>query len=89
VSSIRLVPSTFQLTSGARAGQLQRDSNLPFDLGQMFNFLNTYNLPIERRKKFLNTDRATVDTIGNAAFGRTTGPQVGTRIITMGLRLEF
>ena len=55
----------------------------------MFNFLNTYNLPIERRKKFLNTDRATVDTIGNAAFGRTTGPQVGTRIITMGLRLEF
>jgi hypothetical protein len=30
-----------------------------------------------------------VGTIGNANFGRPTGPQVGARIITMGLRLEF
>ncbi|MBI4888971.1 MAG: TonB-dependent receptor [Acidobacteria bacterium] len=28
-------------------------------------------------------------TIGNANFGRPSGPQVGARIITMGLRLEF
>ena len=28
-------------------------------------------------------------TIGNANFGRPTGPQNGARIITMGLRLEF
>ncbi len=28
-------------------------------------------------------------TIGNAAFGRSTGPQVGARAITMGLRLMF
>ena len=28
-------------------------------------------------------------TIGNAAFGRPTGPQNGARLITMGLRLEF
>jgi len=30
-----------------------------------------------------------VGTIGNAAFGRPTGPQNGARLITMGLRLEF
>ncbi|MBI3207546.1 MAG: TonB-dependent receptor [Candidatus Solibacter usitatus] len=30
-----------------------------------------------------------VGTVGNANFGRPTGPQVGARIITMGLRLEF
>jgi len=30
-----------------------------------------------------------VGTIGNANFGRPTGPQNGARIITMGLRLEF
>jgi hypothetical protein len=28
-------------------------------------------------------------TVGNAAFGRPTGPQVGARAITMGLRVEF
>ena len=28
-------------------------------------------------------------TVGNAAFGRPTGPQNGARLITMGLRLEF
>ncbi len=28
-------------------------------------------------------------TVGNAAFGRPTGPQVGARAITMGLRIEF
>lgn len=28
-------------------------------------------------------------TVGNAAFGRPTGPMVGARLITMGLRLEF
>lgn len=30
-----------------------------------------------------------VGTVGNANFGRPTGPQLGPRIITMGLRLEF
>jgi len=30
-----------------------------------------------------------VGTIGNANFGRPTGPQVGSRLITMGLRLDF
>jgi hypothetical protein len=30
-----------------------------------------------------------VGTIGNANFGRPTGPQVGARLITMGLRLDF
>ncbi len=30
-----------------------------------------------------------VGTVGNAAFGRPTGPQIGARIITMGLRLDF
>jgi hypothetical protein len=30
-----------------------------------------------------------VGTVGNANFGRPTGPQNGARIITMGLRLEF
>jgi hypothetical protein len=30
-----------------------------------------------------------VGTIGNANFGRPTGPQIGARLITMGLRLEF
>jgi len=30
-----------------------------------------------------------VGTVGNANFGRTTGPQNGARIITMGLRLSF
>lgn len=30
-----------------------------------------------------------VGTLGNANFGRPTGPQVGARLITMGLRLEF
>lgn len=30
-----------------------------------------------------------VGTLGNANFGRPSGPQVGARIITMGLRLEF
>ncbi|MDX2268152.1 MAG: TonB-dependent receptor [Bryobacter sp.] len=30
-----------------------------------------------------------VGTVGNANFGRPTGPQVGARLITMGLRLEF
>jgi hypothetical protein len=30
-----------------------------------------------------------IGTIGNANFGRPTGPQVGARIITMGLRLDF
>jgi hypothetical protein len=28
-------------------------------------------------------------TIGNVNFGRPTGPQVGARVITMGLRLNF
>ena len=28
-------------------------------------------------------------TVGNANFGRPTGPQNGARLITMGLRLEF
>ena len=28
-------------------------------------------------------------TVGNANFGRPTAPQVGARLITMGLRLEF
>jgi hypothetical protein len=30
-----------------------------------------------------------VGTVGNANFGRPTGPQNGARLITMGLRLEF
>ena len=30
-----------------------------------------------------------VGTVGNANFGRPTGPQVGARLITMGLRLDF
>ena len=30
-----------------------------------------------------------VGTVGNANFGRPTGPQNGARIITMGLRLTF
>ena len=30
-----------------------------------------------------------VGTVGNANFGRPTGPQNGARIITMGLRLSF
>ena len=30
-----------------------------------------------------------VGTIGNPNFGRPQGPQVGARIITMGLRLDF
>ena len=30
-----------------------------------------------------------VGTIGNANFGRPTGPQNGARLITMGLRLSF
>ena len=30
-----------------------------------------------------------VGTIGNANFGRPTGPQVGSRLITMGVRLDF
>jgi hypothetical protein len=30
-----------------------------------------------------------VGVIGNANFGRPTGPQVGARLITMGLRLDF
>jgi hypothetical protein len=30
-----------------------------------------------------------IGTIGNVNFGRPTGPQVGARIITMGLRLDF
>ncbi|MBM3811183.1 MAG: TonB-dependent receptor [Acidimicrobiia bacterium] len=30
-----------------------------------------------------------VGTVGNANFGRPTGPQVGARLVTMGLRLEF
>jgi hypothetical protein len=30
-----------------------------------------------------------VGTVGNANFGRPTGPQNGPRLITMGLRLDF
>ncbi|MEZ5364102.1 MAG: carboxypeptidase regulatory-like domain-containing protein [Bryobacterales bacterium] len=38
---------------------------------------------------FNRTNFGTNMTIGNANFGRATGPQQGPRIITMGLRLEF
>ncbi|MBI3695254.1 MAG: hypothetical protein HY238_10505 [Acidobacteria bacterium] len=30
-----------------------------------------------------------VSTIGNPNFGRPTGPQVGARLITMGVRVDF
>ncbi|MBS1810696.1 MAG: TonB-dependent receptor [Acidobacteria bacterium] len=38
---------------------------------------------------FNRTNFAVNGTIGNADFGRATGPQVGARVITMGGRLEF
>jgi hypothetical protein len=38
---------------------------------------------------FNRTNFGTNQTIGNANFGRATGPQQGPRIITMGLRLDF
>ncbi len=45
--------------------------------------MDAFNLT--NRTRFGNVN----GTIGNAAFGRPTGPQVGARLITMGLRLEF
>lgn len=38
---------------------------------------------------FNRTNFAVNGTVGSADFGKATGPQVGARIITMGLRLEF
>jgi hypothetical protein len=38
---------------------------------------------------FNRTNFAVNGTVGNANFGRATGPQDGARIITMGLRLYF
>lgn len=38
---------------------------------------------------FNRTNFAVNGTVGNANFGRATGPQQGNRLITMGLRLNF
>ena len=38
---------------------------------------------------FNRTDFAVNGAVGNANFGRATGPQYGPRIITMGARLNF
>ena len=89
-----------------------------FELGNASQYFNDFrqpplfieNLSIQKRMKFpIHRDRTidlvyradafnlfnrtnfggVVGTIGNANFGRPTGPQIGARAITMGLRLDF
>lgn len=50
----------------------------------------TLNLRADAFNAFNRTSfGGVVGTIGNANFGRPTGPQVGSRLITMGLRIDF
>ena len=46
-------------------------------------------LRADANNMFNRTNFAVNGTVGNANFGRATGPQDGPRIITMGLRLYF
>jgi hypothetical protein len=66
-----------------------------FSIVKRFNMFEVRELPIRTtiRADFFNafnrTNFGVNGAIGNAAFGRATGPQQGARIITMGLRVEF
>jgi len=80
----------------------QNDFRQPMFLDERFSIVKRTTLWDNEKNPVVLTYRAdafnmfnrtvfggVVGTIGNANFGRPTGPQNGARIITMGLRLEF
>ncbi len=80
----------------------QNDFRQPMFLDERFSIVKRTTLWKNEKNPVVLTYRAdafnmfnrtvfggVVGTIGNANFGRPTGPQNGARIITMGLRLEF
>jgi len=92
-------PGQFELGDAA---QYHDDFRQPLVMDDRFSISKRMQFPVHGdrtvdliyRADFFNVFNrtnfgGTVGTIGNAAFGRTTGPQVGARIITMGLRLDF
>lgn len=90
-----------QYTLGT-AAFYQNDFRQPMFLDERFSIVKRTTLWENEKNPVVLTYRAdafnmfnrtvfggVVGTIGNANFGRPTGPQNGARIITMGLRLEF
>ncbi len=77
------LPSAWISTSSSKSGRFRKPSENdknPIVLvyrADAFNLFNRTNFGL------------VVGTVGNANFGRPTGPQNGARLITMGLRLEF
>jgi hypothetical protein len=93
------LPGNFELGDAA---QYYNDFRDPRIMDERISIAKRMVFPIRADREIVLTYRADAfnafnrtsfgninGTIGNTAFGLATGPQVGARLITMGLRLDF
>ncbi|MDX2030282.1 MAG: TonB-dependent receptor [Blastocatellia bacterium] len=90
------IPGEFEFGT---ASQFMSDFRQPPVFTENISIVKRINITGDGRVKFVyradifnlfnRTNFGVNGTIGNADFGRATGPQIGARIITMGGRLEF